>query len=485
MLRCVKVLVLLALITGCAKPPTPPDPFQFPEPTGKEVSEPGLIHTVWQNPLTWTTLSNGSDGQTTVNGLAIDGLTNAGAQKRINDAIQAQVDAFLAIKSRAHLPLLRGLYQRMEENATLQQRQVYANITYSINGVLSVQVNAFYEFKNPQGNVVYVSLVEGLTFDCATGNQLTLADLLINGVDAASRWKSVAAAVLDDLDATEPSETGGFWFDPIVLIQPFPGVRSAQDFILTDSGIQLILDHRTPEFDTHTTALTLTIPYALVLPELALTVRYADSSAFKTPITDWRLFQTQDPRVDADQIEITVGEMTYYVRTSAPRTMNDRLVTIYEAKRARVVEAWTSIVQTYPGIYVEGSVFALPVGPCTCIHASYYAYHESEVLSESTVTCYDNGANRLSIDTMFQPDFDGATFFRQAMAFELAQSGYYHPGFDLDEAMLNLQITLQLDGLSLYTHAHAPGYADPEYLYLFLSYASIGPHHLTFLKPTP
>jgi hypothetical protein len=484
MSRFVKVFLLLVLVAGCANPPSP-DPFQFPEPTGKAVIESVTIHTVWQNPLSLTPLTTGSDEQTTVNGLQIDGLSDAIAQERINTTIQAQVDAFLAITTRAQLPLMRGLYQRLDEKAILQQRQVYANVTYSLNGVLSVQVNAYYEFRNPQGNSVYVSLVEGLTFDCTTGQELSLADLLINGIDAASRFKAVTAEVLDDLDATEPSDSGGFWFDPIVLVQPFPGVRSTQDFILTDSGIQLILDHRTPEFDTHNSAQTLTIPYALVLPDLALTVRYADYSAFNSPITDWRLFQTQDTRIRADAIEIIVGERIYRVRSSAPRSLSGALLGLYKAEQAHLVEAWTSIVQTYPGIYIEGGLYASSVGPCTCIHASYYAYHEAEVLSESTVTCYDDSAQRLSIDTIFQPDFDGATLLRQALVFELARSSYYHPGFDLDEAMLNLQITLQLDGLSLYTHAHAPGFTDPEYLYLFLSYASIGPQHLTFLRPTP
>lgn len=484
MSKCIKLGMILVLLTAC-QTVNPPDPTVFDDPIGEVITEALPIHTVWQNPVTVATPTTGTNETTTVNGLQIDGLTNATAQQRINEAIQAQIDVYLAMTQRDDLPLIRGLYQRLDEKAVLQQRQVYSNLTYSLNGVLSVQIATYLEFKNPSGDNAYVYLMEGLTFDCATGESLRLSDLLINGIDGSAVMRTAANEVLDELNAMEPDLSGGFFFDPITLVQPFQGIRADQNFVLTDSGIQLILDHRTPEFDTHGSVQTLEIPYALVIPNLALTQRFDDPEAFDSPITNWQLFQTQDTRMVYNRITIPDSTHGEGLRIAFPRHLSEALRVPFVAQQEALVDWWTSIVQTYPGIYVEGSLSNMPVGPYTCLHGSAYAYHESEVLSESSVTCYDETGEVLSRTHLFKPDFDGEAFLRQAIVDEIVRSGYYHPGFDVDEALDHLQITLQLDGLSCYTFAHAPGYSDAEYLYLFISFASIGVDHVTLLKPTP
>jgi hypothetical protein len=483
MSKSANIFIILFLLTGCT-PTIKPDSFAFPQPVGKVITEPVAIHTVWQNPLTYTTPTSGDGNQLVINGLEIDGLVDDAVEDRINAAIAAQVDVFLSWEDREDLPPMRGIYQHIDVNATIQQRYISAQLMYSINGVISVLVSVYFEFSNPQGDSVSVNVMEGLTFDCITGNELSLSDLLINGIDLAQRWNTATSDVLDSIQATEPDPNSGFFYESITLIQPFPGLRADQDFVLSPSGVQLILDHRTPEFDTHGFAQLLTVPYALLIPDLALTLRFDDPAVFSDPIVGWQLFQTQDTRTINNLIKISGTNREFGLPSAYPRAMNDTLLSIFLMHRQYMVEDWTWLAQSETTAFIEGGIYASPVGPYTCINGSIYAYRESEVLSDSWVNCYDESGKLLTLQALFQPMVDAQALIRQALTDEVISSGYYHPGFDMDEAMSRLQITLQLEGLGLFTFATAPGYTDPEYLYLFLSYTDLGVSRLSLLKPT-
>lgn len=483
MLKSIKVFFILLLLVGCT-PAVKPDPFAFSEPIGKVITEPVSIHTVWQNPLTYDTPTTGDGDQLVVNGLEIDGLADDDVESRINAAIATQLDAFLAWENREDLPPIRGIYQRIDANATIQQRYITAQLMYSLNGVISVLISAYIEFSNPQGTSISVYVMEGLTFDCITGDELSLSDLLINGIDLSQRWNTATADVLDSIQAAEPNPDSGFFFETVTLIQPFEGLHGDQDFVLSTSGVQLILDHRTPEFDTHGVSQIITIPYALLIPDLALTLRFDDPTVFSDPITGWQLFQTQDTRTLNNLIKIIGNNKEFGLPSSYPRNMKDPLLSTFLMHRQYMVEDWTWLAQSDTTSFIEGGIFASPAGPYTCINGSIYAYQESEVLSDSWVNCYDESGELLTLQSLFQPYVDAQALIRQALTDEVISSGYYRPGFDMDEAMSRLQVTLQLEGLGLFTYATAPGYTDPEYLYLFLSYTDLGISRLSLLKPT-
>lgn len=484
MLRFAKGVLILILLTAC-QPPVEPDLWEFPDPSGPIVTSPVLPHTVWQNPLTIFNPTTTIDSKRSVYGIQVSGFRDEQVGQLINQAIQTQIDAYLGMTTPQNLPPLRGLYQRVSTEAKLDEQQVYAYVTYSLNGVLSVIVSSQFGFKNPDGTMAYFYLSEGLTFDCISGKRLMLSDLMVNDIDITQRINLAVAGLLDSMDVTEPSPQIEWFYNAAPLIQPFRGLRPSQNFALTGEGILLILDHRTPEFDVMTSTLTITLPYALLMPDLALTVRYADPSQFIEPVTGWQLFQTQDTRTKAEVFDLRIHDKTIPLRSIHPLVMNDQLRQRYEEQKLRLIERLSEIEISSENTYIEGGVFAMHTGPYTCIQVSYYVYQDEESLSDSWSICYDEYGVLLTQQALFTTDFDGEAYLRQLITDELIRSGYYRPGFDIDEAMTHLRIGIQLEGLSISTFAHAPGYSDPEYMYLFINYGTIGAKHLSILHPTP
>ena len=477
--------MLGVLVLGACASPIEPKSWDFPDPRGAVINAPVLPHTVWQNPLTLQEPITTLDENRSVYGLVLDGFSDDAVEDRINSAIQAQIDAYLAMTTPLQLPPLRGLYQRVDPQASLAHQQIYANLVYSLNGVVSIMISSQVGFENPDGTMVYFHLSEGLTFECVSGNRLTLSDLMVNSVEITARLNTTMAQVLLEMDASEPPPLDGWFYDAITLVQPFSGLRPTQSFVLTTEGIQVLLDHRTPEFDVATTTLSLTVPYALLIPDLALTVRYADPTAFEHPIKHWQLFQTQDTRLKSEKITLDLQDKTLELRATAPVDLNALLADRYTQQKSLISERLSMALQTIDEPSVDGGVYAYPSGPYTCFNVSYYLYHEVESLSDAWVICYDESGVELTLATMFRDDFDAMAFFRQEIAQELVRTGYYRPGFDLDEALDNLSVSIQLEGLSVSTYAHAPGYSDPEHMYLFLDYTSIGIENLMILHPTP
>lgn len=485
MSKFVSGLLILLMLGACTPAVEEPENLDFPDPSGPVVSDPITPHTVWRNPIFESNPSITIDEQRSVVGLVFDGWVDESVEKRINDAIQAQIDAFMAMTTPQKLPPLRGLYQRLEPTATLDQQYINAYTSYSINGVISVIINAQFEFKNPDDTMVYFYLSEGLTFECINGNRLNLSDLMVNGVDIALRLNQGVTDVLDTLSAFESTSPGGWFFEEVTLIQPFKGLRPTQSFSLNSEGIQLILDHRTPEFDISTYTKTLTIPYALIIPDLALTQRYADPSVFINPIKRWQLFQTQDQRTSSEQFTVRVSNKDIQLHGTYPKHMESALLQRHNEQKSRLTEILQTQVNGLSDFGIDGGLYTYRAGPYTCINVSYYVYHTGENLADSWVICYDEYGEVMTLSDVFTPGFDVEAYFRQRIREEVTQSGYYRPGFDLDEAMANLQVTIQLEGLSVSTSAKAPGFTTAEYVYLFIDYGSIGIENLAILHPTP
>lgn len=485
MSKFVNGLLVLLMLGACTPVVEEPENLDFPDPSGPVVSGPITPHTVWRNPITESNPSITLDEQHNYVGLVFDGWVDETVEKRINDAIQAQIDAFMSMTTPQKLPPLRGLFQRLEPTATLDQQYINAYTSYSINGVISVIINAQFEFKNPDNTMVYFYLSEGLTFDCITGQRLNLKDLMVNGTDIAQRLNQGVTDVLDTLSAFESTSPGGWFFEEVTLIQPFKGLRPTQSFSLNSEGIQLILDHRTPEFDISTYTKTLTIPYALIIPDLALTKRYADPSVFINPIKRWQLFQTQDQRMTSEQFTVRVSNKDIELQGTYPKHLNNTLVQRYDEQKSSLIEKLQTQVNDLADFGIDGGLYTYRAGPYTCINVSYYVYQPGESLAESWVICYDETGEVLTLSDVFTPGFEFEAYFRQRLIEEVTQSGYYRPGFDFDEAMANLQVTLQLEGLNVSTSARAQGFTTAEYVYLFIDYGTLGIENIAILNPTP
>lgn len=106
-------------------------------------------------------------------------------------------------------------------------------------------------------------------------------------------------------------------------------------------------------------------------------------------------------------------------------------------------------------------------------------------MADAWVICYDEYSEVISSRDVFRSGFDVEAYFRQLISDEVQRSGYYRDGFDVDEAVANLKVSIHLEGLNLSTWAHAPGFTDPEYVYVFIDYGSIGIENLAILNPTP
>ena len=200
----------------------------------------------------------------------IKGLRDNDVQATINDNLSA---LYAHLKER-DLPPMRGVRVLIGADKKPAVSYLQTQVYFSHNNVLSLVATNFREY-NINGYSHYMNIAETRNFDLATGREITLKDVLNDDVDYLQVISDAVGEQLLRSSVTEeygygPYEAGlGF-----SCVSPFRGVREDQAFYLTPAGIMLVLDYRTPEFDTGFWYRSLQVPFTQLEGTVALTKRF-------------------------------------------------------------------------------------------------------------------------------------------------------------------------------------------------------------------
>lgn len=142
------------------------------------------------------------------------GLGPAG--EKITQTLTAEIDGYLA-------KLAGSVSSDAKDGFRLRKVQIDVShtVTFNTDKLLSVTIREWAY----TGGAHPMSFLRAFTFDPATGDRLTLADLFTGGADYRARLDAIMAAQIAERQI------------PIFTFTPFAGVRDDQEFYLTADGL--------------------------------------------------------------------------------------------------------------------------------------------------------------------------------------------------------------------------------------------------------
>jgi hypothetical protein len=491
--------------------------------SGKPVKAPvDILYTV-QNPLeihpeTITQETDGEEGtERNYVVISISGLKDKEVEKKVNDRIR---QAYEDIKAQG-LPPFRGIKAAIPENALLAGDSIYCYAAANFNNILSVCIsrdssyalpnNSGDYLKHPGGyylNTEYVYVLEGLTFDLNTGNEITLADVFADNVDYLALLND---AVVKELNASSAQDEGYFtrWYG-LKLAAPFKGLLPEQKFFLDSSGLNLIFDYATPEFYSPDFSIrTIHIPYGDLDGSVAVTERFYEKGE--------NIFTSEDApiktlmqsgyysSVPIQKEEYRDGRVSVFCYTlvspSFPDGLMERVMEmssvsqgkIDEMNRALAAESTHWNEEDVNG-YFEQRVNASTVGHYATItkHISG-ATREAGFFSMEYLTYGRNTGKELTLADMFISGFDYLALVRKAFEKTIVDyGGLYRDGRKmsaeesverLNEILAeNLDFCPNSDSISIVAGEaeFTGGYREP--LHINLTFEEIGYENLTLFE---
>lgn len=206
----------------------------------------------------------------------ISGLKDKAVEDIVNEKLKN-----LCLDNIKKIPPYRGIRAEIGENPE-RETGIYSNayewVCINDNNILSVSLNASDNYKSvlaePGGswekNNVYFSFTETLNLDLNTGEDIAIADMFCNDVDAIAYINSAVSEAIAESNGDE--EIWDYGSD-LKITGPFTGVSHDQKYYINESGLSLVFDYDTPQFDTGYNSTFLTVPFS---EEMALTERFFD-----------------------------------------------------------------------------------------------------------------------------------------------------------------------------------------------------------------
>lgn len=183
----------------------------------------------------------------------ISGLRDKEIERKINDDIKARFDYLM---SDDYMPKYRGLQARlrmMDEYYT--ESDVRCTVMGNFNDLLSICLTRSMECRSvsDENDSLYCTTEQPVTYDLATGEALTIADLFDKKTDYIERVNDAVDRALmkkgydSGYDGGDPDYDYG---DMLTLVAPFKTIKPEQKFYIGyDGGLNIVLDDETPEFD--------------------------------------------------------------------------------------------------------------------------------------------------------------------------------------------------------------------------------------------
>lgn len=267
------LILLLALVVafngGCAA-------------VGEQIKAPVEIDYLVDNGITVKTVTAKNDERFNYNYMQIEGLKDQEVQSKINKRLKQEFERMASDE----LPPYRGIKTQHQNPGRIYNESIDMMVGANFNNVLSILTIKSTTRTLMEGDLNdkeipfynqswYCGDESALTFDLNTGEELTLADLFCDNVD----YMTIINDMVDEsLQRANATEEGGISYmgemGNLILVEPFKGLQEDQKFVLYDTGIYLIFDYETPQFNVGFMPAGLLLDYAKLIPNLAITKRF-------------------------------------------------------------------------------------------------------------------------------------------------------------------------------------------------------------------
>lgn len=478
----IKILSVVALILlGACTPKDEvinPDNHKvvFEDPIGNTVTSPVSIPYVWNNPITISNHTQDETDKVYTNYLTISGLKDHAVEDKINKAIKDRFTIFTSYGDLKNLPAFRGIHKKIKDGAIVQSINVYVNAAFNANFVLSVFFTLYMSILNPDQSMAYMNLSDGMSFELIHGETLHLSDVFTDDAD-------IATLVNDSLSTTLSKLNGGdqtnYYYGSLSQIKPFTGIHEDQPFYVSEQGLHLMFDYRTPDFETNFSTSMLTIPYYDFLNYIGLTQRFSSPvDIFENPIIDRQFLMVEDDHEALIVEQLTIGSRDLTVRMNYPKELDQSLIDRLLEDKARIKNELEIFSNDHTVDYLSASLSARQIGSYTCLYANYEAYAQVESTYGSDFECYDKHHVLMKIADYFKPGYDYDSALRGAIQDEI-NKGYLNQDLSLDELIKNMEMRIETTGFFISSTAFSPSGKTTQYLGLSALFSVFGLENLT------
>jgi hypothetical protein len=474
------LLILILLLGGCTPVKEEPDELEvvFADPIGKEVTSPVSIPYVLINPITINTVTVAETDMTYASRIEIDGLKDPTVEDKINTAIQNRFDTLMSYQDFTKLPPFRGIRQKIKDNAVLSNFNLYASVSYNANNVLGICFNMYLALNNPDGTQAYVNVTDGMVFELIHGNTLNLSDVFTNDADISKLVNDSVSDSLRELNSQDENPSDYFWYGHLMQIAPFTGIKADQPFFISDQGLHLIIDYRTPVFETQQSSYSITVPFYDFLNFIGITERFVSNTEIYTkPIIDREfLFLGTDQEVLSIE-DLGTSSSNFRFRISYPKDLDPAYVTLMNTVKESAKKELTDYMATHTVNYLNGAITVTQIGPYTCIQGSGEAYAGDLFTFVDQYACYDKAKQLVTISDFFKPGFDYETRIKQLIQKEI-DVGYLPNDISIDEIYASLKIRLHNTGFYISGEGYSPSLGQKQYLGMTPAFSQFGAENL-------
>jgi len=460
------VVLVALLLFGCGEKTLEPEEY-----LASTTPPPYLL----KNPLE-IIINEKTEGSFTERTLLIEGLSDKGIQEAINHRIAVLCQDVVS----GDLPPYRGIQRKVPAGSILTGSNVDASIAYNYNNVASVVIYGNRSFSNS----VNVGMMEGLTFDLNTGEEITLKQIFADDVDYIALINDKIGEALDAGNAfSEPTDFFMPWGANLKLVAPFKGISEDQKFYLFQGGLCLIFDDATPEFDIDLYATTLNIGFEELGDALAVTRRFSDREDYEKTST---IYEKSSPPV----YEFLPGWDQTPIREEELLTIGDanvyRSMTLHEeipvAAKQKARDLYQESLELGDWTSVEQYVWTTQVGGYTTVSRNISQYHENHWKNQVENACFDPVGKEIELADLF----DSAYNYKKVIVSGLEKALKDRPdlsGIQPADLYEDLQFALNFSDIS-FTTAPIMGRDSSEApVYFSISFEEFGCSNMQIFAP--
>lgn len=422
----------------------------------------------------------------------ISGLADKNVEDKINRRLR---DLYTDVKTR-ELPPYRGIRVHIPANSVQIRSFLHAYVSFNNNNAISVVVNNHRTYTTPDGKGYIhpehdkfhssrdISLIDAVNIDLNTGDDITLKDVFVDNADYLGLLSDQVAKQI--MKSTATDETYSYYDNvPLKLVAPFKGISAGQKYYLYQSGINLLLDHRNPEFDTGFHPTTLSVHFCDMGDNIAITGRFYDREASgvftRNEPAVKQFLQTNHAQVQSREVQETAGGWVS-VSYSYPRALPEHMVTLILNLSQEYKEVVEKLKSSPQGWGVEHNVIAETVGPYLSIRKSYYMYRQERWDSSSQYLTYDRDYRLVALQDLFVTGYVYSPIIDEALKQALLNYGL--DTLRSEELMHDLQFNLGLSEVQFCTKPVRIDEHSVQTIYFQVLYKDFGCNNMTiFLKP--
>lgn len=226
-----------------------------------------------KNFLVYTSIKSEYIDETGLN--KITNLKNKEVQNKINNFLEEEYKKFI---EDTNLPKYRGIKIKITDpEKKLESYNYSMYIDTVINNIIAVTFYKNWYFNINEDEYIMVSDSKYYNIDANTGEILHLSDLFPNNYDYVTYLSGIVSdEILENQIGDTDDSNYNFGLASPKILTSFKGIDPNQKFQMSYSGINLVFDYDTPEFDTNYGPAYINIPYSDLKDCAAFMQRFYD-----------------------------------------------------------------------------------------------------------------------------------------------------------------------------------------------------------------